>query len=77
LRYPEDFTEFWEEYPRKVGKCRALEAWEGTADYRPPLPELLALLREFGDRQVCSDFGKQGIPYPATWLRDHRWEDEP
>lgn len=64
------FDEFWEAYPRKVGRASALKAFEKTEQalavagarrlkYDPNLPDV------------------QFIPYPSTWLNRRGWEDDP
>lgn len=70
----EGFAEFWSAWPRKVNKADALKAWRQTAGERPPVAELVAAItaakRSHEWRQ------KQWVPYPASWLRGHRWLDE-
>ena len=67
------FQEFWDAYPRKVGKQAALKAWNKT---KPNIEEVLIAL----DWQKQSDQwyknGGQFIPNPATWINQHRWHDE-
>lgn len=72
----QDFAAFWAVYPRKVAKAAALKAWRSTATLRPPIPELLEKLRAAAE---CSQWRRdngQFIPHPATWLNQHRWEDD-
>lgn len=70
--YKEKFEDFWNLYPRKVGKDNAYKSW-------------LKLLPE--DRQKCIEViplhssqeqwkTKEYIPHPATWLNGGRWKDE-
>ena len=67
------FEQFWQVYPKKVGKGEARKAF---AKAKVPLKTLL----ESVDRQKQSDQwrkdGGQYIPNPATWLNQGRWEDE-
>jgi hypothetical protein len=71
-----EFDTFWKTYPKRVAKGDARKAWMQTENIRPPLPELLASI----EAQVKSDQWRkndgQFIPYPATWLRQERWDDE-
>jgi hypothetical protein len=71
---PSDFGAFWAAYPRKTAKADALKAWQQV---RPPLPAVLATLA--WQRQQPDWLRDQGafVPFPASWLRGRRWEDEP
>jgi uncharacterized protein YdaU (DUF1376 family) len=70
----DEFLKFWNAYPKKVGKDKALESWNKT---RPNIEEVLIAL----DWQVKSDQwfknGGQFIPNPTTYLNQGRWKDEP
>lgn len=68
--------EFYAIYPRKKAREDFLKAWKQMEKERPPLPELVAVLR----RQMAApdwptDITK--VKYPAGWIRGKRWEDEP
>ena len=66
---PAGFDEFWEAYPRKVGKLAALTAWKRL---KPPLvPALAAIARYRQTKPADIDFC-----HPATWLNQGRWMDE-
>lgn len=69
-----DFDAFWQSYPRKVGKDKALDAWKKK---NPPLEAVLGALAW----QIQSDdWRKDGgafIPHPTTYLNQGRWKDEP
>lgn len=68
-----EFDWFWEEYPEKKAKLEALKAWKQMADFRPEIEEIIAAInRQKNSRQWIDGF----IPYPATWLRQGRWDDE-
>lgn len=68
---PAGFLEFWDLYPKKVGKGEALRAWKRK---KPPLPKVRATLEwQKRSRQWLDGI----IPNPATWLNQGRWEDEP
>jgi len=70
----DEFIQFWNTYPKKVGRDKALESWNKT---RPNIEEVLKAL----DWQVKSDQwfknGGQFIPNPTTYLNQGRWKDEP
>lgn len=70
-RYSSPFVQFWEAYPRKVGKDAAWRAWKRI---QPALAPILAAL----SWQRNSMGWKSGyIPNPATYLNQGRWQDEP
>ena len=70
---PPGFAEFWELYPRKIGKGAARAAWKKVkADGRNG--EIVAAVKA----QAGSEQWKRGfIPNPATWLNQERWNDTP
>jgi hypothetical protein len=70
------FANFWERYPKKAAKPRALKEWKKINPAGQVLVELMAGLEK---QKVSSDWLKDGgqfIPHPATWLNSRRWEDE-
>lgn len=68
-----DFSDFWALYPRRVAKKDALIAW--TKIPQSSHVEILTSLFEW--RRIWQDRGEMDfVPYPATWLRGERWEDE-
>lgn len=70
------FEQFWQAYPKKVGKDAALRAFAK----RKPDDQLVALMVAAIERQKRSDAwlkdGGQFIPNPASWLNQGRWMDE-
>lgn len=73
-REPDRFAEFWQTYPRKVGKDDARSAWH-AAKKRAGQQAIID-----GSARLASDPNlpeTQFIPYPATWLRRGGWQDEP
>ena len=71
--HPDGFEVFWGEYPKKTAKQDAFKAWKQAVKIAPPEVIIEGLRKvlpvwEKGERQF--------IPYPATWLRAGRWEDE-
>lgn len=69
------FDEFWQAYPRRIGKGNAEKAWEkhGCGSM---LPQILTAVRKC---KVSADWTKEAgqfIPHPATWLNRRGWEDE-
>lgn len=72
---PDGFSEFYEKYPKKVGKPAAQKAFR-AAKVNGHLPELLADIDSrlaSGDWQIDQP---KYIPNPATYLNQRRWEDD-
>lgn len=72
---PERFAGFWAYYPalRRKDKQKAIRAW----DKLKPDDALISTIAQALKRLKASDDWKQGvgIPYPATFLNNRRWED--
>ena len=68
------FAQFWEVYPRKVGKQAARKAFDKVpvSVYQKLVPAVEA--QKFGYQWTKED-GRY-IPNPATWLNQGRWDDE-
>ena len=71
-----DFETFWKSYPRKVAKAEARKAWEQTKRIRPDTETLIKAVLNHCKTEQWMKSGGAFIPYPATWLRGERWEDE-
>ena len=73
---PERFAGFWNYYPKSAHKSKqaAIKAW----DQLKPSDELIDVIAKALRRQMATDQWKRGIgiPYPSTYLRQRRWEDE-
>jgi|688.fasta_scaffold449240_2 hypothetical protein len=72
---PIPFEQFWQAYPRRIGKGNAEKAWEKHG-CSALLPQILTAVRKC---KVSADWTKdagQFIPHPATWLNRKGWEDE-
>lgn len=67
------FMEFWQAYPRKVGKGAAEKAWAKAS------PDLQAVLTALAWQTKQDGWTKDGgafIPHPGTYLNQQRWLDE-
>ena len=72
------FEKFWKVYPKKKSKGAARKAFENALKKEGVTGDVLidAVNRQRCGAQWTKDNG-QFIPYPATWLNQERWEDEP
>lgn len=73
-RDDQDFEQFWNAYPNKRSKEDARRAWDKQ---RPDLGVCLRAVKEQMKSRQWTDDGGRYIPYPATWINRHQWEDEP
>ncbi len=71
---PTRFKEFWEHYPRKVGK-RAAETAYRNATKRTDESTILDGVKRYATDPNLPD--PKFIPHPATWLNRDGWLDEP
>jgi hypothetical protein len=72
----EGFAEFYDLYPRKVGKANAEKSWTKLApspDLRQQIAAHVAAMSQTWDWQKD---GGQFVPHPATYLNQKRWTDE-
>jgi hypothetical protein len=71
-------TDFWNDYPRKIGKFMARKAFLSVKPWNQATCDAIF---EGLDRWVNhwrdNEIERKFIPYPATWINQHRWEDEP
>jgi hypothetical protein len=72
IRSSDDFDEFWEVYPRKVGKGTARKAFK-SALLKTSFETLKAAARAFAAK--CAGKDETFIPHAASWLNAERWQD--
>lgn len=72
---PSPFEQFWAAYPKKVGKGDAKRKFAAIG--AGVLPQILAAIAWQSKTPQWTKDGGKFIPHPATWLHQHRWEDEP
>ena len=74
---PDLFGMFWEAYPVKAKKPKAMARFQKLKPDRSLVDRMLeAICRQKRSRAWRKD-GGQYIPHPATWLADRQWEDDP
>lgn len=66
---------FWPAWPRKVAKAAAEKAWLKHASTPELADKIVRAARDQGPQLTKN--GLEYCPYPATWLNDRRFEDEP
>ncbi len=70
------FIEFWNEYPRKVGKPKAFEKWCIINPDEELKNKIISAVREQKKMPGWNKDDGQFIPHPTTWLNQCRWDDE-
>ena len=71
---PSRFDEFWETYPRKVGKAKAHTKYATAAKRTSEQTIIDGATRLANDPNLPEP---KFIPHPTTWLERGGWEDEP
>lgn len=75
--YSDDFLEFWSVYPKKMGKGAAYKVFNRLKLGEKEKADIITALNwQKKSEQWLKDNGRF-IPYPATYLNQRRWEDEP
>lgn len=70
------FAEFWEAYPKKVGKKDALSKWNRL---KPDADLFERIMQAVTDAKKSEEWKREGgrfIPNPSTWINQGRWDDE-
>jgi hypothetical protein len=67
------FEQFWEAYPRRIGKAAAEKAYARAVKIKDR-ETLLKAAAIFARQRKGKDV--QFTPHPATWLNQGRWDDE-
>jgi hypothetical protein len=70
------FEEFYNAYPRKMGRGRALKSFTSAVKKGTDPNVLIDASKKFNVFHEEKQTDKQYIPYPATWLNAEGWEDE-
>jgi len=70
------FAAWWAEYPRKVGKPAARKAFARAVKAGATLEQLADGLDGWAAYWTLRD-DPEFVPYPATWLNQERWNDDP
>lgn len=70
----DDFSKFWDAYPKKTGKTEAQKSWLKN---KPPIDLILKALAWQSCSEQWRKDGGQFVPNPATYLNQGRWQDEP
>lgn len=70
------FAEFWQQYPKKVGKKAAQTSWKRL---KPDADLFERIMQAVAIAKASDQWQREGgrfIPNPATWINQGRWDDE-
>jgi len=73
---PEAFERFWQAYPKKKDKQKAIREWNRLKADRKLMKTMSAALRRQKASEEWQRDNGRAIPYPCRWLSHRRWEDE-
>lgn len=73
--YPASFEQWYQLYPRHVGKAAALKAWKQAIKKTTP-DELNEATLRWAQAHEAAATDPTFIPHPATWLNRAGWSDE-
>lgn len=71
------FGDFWEAYPKKVGKEAALKAWRKIKPGAELFGKMIETIAQSNKSEQWNRENGRYVPNPATWLNQGRWDDEP
>ncbi len=73
-----DFDQFWNTYPKKVGKKLCFDIWKNPKkrNGRPPIDILVQIIEKQKQSEDWTKEDGRYIPNPSTWLNQGRWDDE-
>jgi len=72
--YTDDFLEFWNAYPIKVGKGISFKIWKKEKG-KPPIKEMVRIVAAHSHSVQWTKDGGKYRPNPKRWLEERRWED--
>ena len=72
--YSKGFNEFWNYYPRKQNKGKAMDAWTKMGCEKDV--ELIIQAIQSQNKTVFRDKEIQFIPLASSWINGERWDDE-
>lgn len=70
------FDDFWLAYPKKVDKQTARSLWDKLAPDNELKKVIIAAVKRQAQSEEWRKDNGQFVPYPSTWLRHKRWEDD-
>ena len=75
--FTELFDRFWNAYPRKESKPVARKAFEKIKPDDALVEKMIESINKWKQSSQWTENGGRFIPYPASWLNQQKWNDEP
>lgn len=75
-RQPDVFDEFWQTYPRRVGKDKARTVFAAAVKRGADPNAILAAAQSYAERCRLMQQDPKYIPHPTTWLNRGSWDDD-
>ena len=75
--FDERFELFWQAYPKKTGTGAAKTSFRKIKPSQELTERMIRAVELAKQSEQWQRDNGQYIPYPATWLNQRRWEDEP
>lgn len=72
--FEEDFSEFWNLYPRKDGRKDALKSYARARKNGATKEVILSGVKAFVEQCKVQKTERRFIPLPTTWLNQERWD---
>lgn len=70
------FEQFWQVYPKKVGKGKAKESFHKIKPSKELFDQIISAVEIQKKSEQWRKENGQYIPNPSTWLNQERWGDE-
>lgn len=71
------FDLFWSVYPKRVAKADARKAWAKLNPSEELIQKIVKALSWQARQEQWQRDNGQFAPYPGTYIRGERWDDEP
>lgn len=72
----QQYEQFWQSYPRKMGKKEGLKAWKRLCADDALFTAIMNALESSKQWWKSNRTETRYIPYPATWINGEHWKNE-
>jgi DNA-binding transcriptional ArsR family regulator len=70
-----EFEAFWQAYPRRIARPAALKAWKRARRRGSDATTIIGGAERWAAYWTTTGTETRFVPHPATWLNQHRWND--
>lgn len=82
-RDDKEFQEFWNEYPRKIGRAKVEKIWQkimrdtlNSGEANNLAHKIIESVKSQKKTNQLGNPDQNFVPHPSTWLNQKRWQDE-